>query len=231
MLITSGVLMQFFQVYLKRLNDPVHFSFKLTLLISLLACPVLASAREWSFTTFLDGKEIGQHKFTLTESADRTVLSSVADFNVKILFINAYKYKHRANEEWKSDCLSRLNARTEENSDVSLVVGKKQNGRFDVEGPKGRLELPECPMTFAYWNPKMLSQKKLLNPQTGEWLDVNIRSLGRDNLEVRGRQVTAVRYRLTAPEMNIDLWYSPEEEWLGLESTTPEGYLITYKLR
>ncbi len=77
----------------------------------------------------------------------------------------------------------------------------------------------------------MLEQKKLLNPQTGEWLDVNISSMGKETITVRGQAVSGQRYRLTATKMKIDLWYSAEsKEWLALESTTPEGYLISYKL-
>ncbi|PKO91639.1 MAG: hypothetical protein CVU15_08450 [Betaproteobacteria bacterium HGW-Betaproteobacteria-1] len=191
----------------------------------------LASASEWPFTAYLDGKEIGHHRFAITESDNAITLTSEADFQVKILFINAYQYQHRASEVWQNDCLQKLEARTEENRDVSLVVGRQQSGSFKVEGPKGQLALPDCAMTFAYWNPKMLQQDKLLNPQTGEWLDVDIRRIGRETIEVRGQPVTAERYRLTAPKMKIDLWYSDKQEWLALESTTPEGYLISYKLR
>jgi hypothetical protein len=190
-----------------------------------------ANASEWPFTAYLDGKEIGQHRFAITESDDAIMLTSEADFQVKILFINAYQYQHRASEVWQNDCLQKLDARTEENRDVSLVVGRQQDGSFKVEGPKGPLALPDCAMTFAYWNPKMLQQDKLLNPQTGEWLDVDIRRIGRETIEVRGQPVTAERYRLTASKMKIDLWYSEKQEWLALESTTPEGYLISYKLR
>lgn len=192
----------------------------------------LASAREWPFTAFLDGKEIGQHRFALTESSSGIVLTSEANFNVKILFINAYQYQHKASEQWQDDCLVSLEASTRENKDIALVTGKQQDGKFDVKGPKGELELPACAMTFAYWNPKMLSQKQLLNPQTGEWLDVNISRTGKETIQVRGQDVSAERYRLTASKMKIDLWYSSDKkEWLALESTTPEGYLISYRLR
>ncbi|MDZ4099603.1 MAG: DUF6134 family protein [Methylophilaceae bacterium] len=191
----------------------------------------LASAKEWPFTAYLDGKEIGQHRFAITETDNGTKLTSEANFNVKILFINAYKYQHKATEIWQENCLSSLEARTEENRDISVVKGSLQGNSFDIEGPKGNLELPTCAMTFAYWNPKMLSQKKLLNPQTGEWLDVNIKEMGKETIQVRGQDVSAARYRLSAPKMKIDLWYSADKEWLALESTTPEGYLISYKLR
>lgn len=191
----------------------------------------LAAAKEWPFTAYLDGKEIGQHRFAITETDGGTKLTSEANFNVKILFINAYKYQHKATEIWQANCLNSLEARTEENRDISIVKGNLAGDTFEVDGPKGKLELPTCAMTFAYWNPKMLAQNKLLNPQTGEWLDVNIKNMGKETIQVRGQDISAERYRLTATKMKIDLWYSPEKEWLALESTTPEGYLISYKLR
>lgn len=204
---------------------------QLLALLGLSLTSSLASASEWPFTAYLDGKEIGQHRFAITESDNAITLTSEADFQVKILFINAYQYQHRASEVWQNDCLQKLEARTEENRDVSLVVGRQQSGSFKVEGPKGQLALPNCTMTFAYWNPRMLQQDKLLNPQTGEWLDVEIRRVGREIIEVRGEKQPALRYRLTAPKMQIDLWYSEDYRWLALESTTPDGYLISYKLR
>lgn len=187
--------------------------------------------KQWPFTAYLDGKEIGKHRFAINKSDGVATLTSEANFNVKVLFINAYKYQHKATERWQNDCLVSLDARTEENREISVVKVSKQNGQFEVDGPKGKVTLSACPMTFAYWNPKMLEQKKLLNPQTGEWLDVNISSMGNETITVRGKTVSAQRYRLTATKMKIDLWYSVEsKEWLALESTTPEGYLISYKL-
>lgn len=198
---------------------------------ALLSFSATAQASEWPFTAYLDGKEIGQHRFALKTTDEGLKLVSEADFKVKLLFINAYSYQHRASEFWQGDCLQRLEARTEENRDISLVNGERKADRFEVQGPKGELQLPGCAMTFAYWNPKMLQQDRLLNPQTGEWLDVVIRRMGRETIEVRGQQQAALRYRLTAPKMQIDLWYSEDYRWLALESKTPEGYLISYKLR
>jgi len=170
---------------------------------ALLSFGATAQASEWPFTAYLDGKEIGQHRFALKTTDEGLKLVSEADFKVKLLFINAYSYQHRASEFWQGDCLQRLEARTEENRDISLVNGER----------------------------KMLQQDRLLNPQTGEWLDVVIRRMGRETIEVRGQQQPALRYRLTAPKMQIDLWYSEDYRWLALESKTPEGYLISYKLR
>lgn len=204
---------------------------RLATLTLLMLCALPVQAQEWVFKVYLDKSPIGEHTFKLDEKEGAKSLSSSAKFNVKLLFINAYSYLHTAQERWRGDCLTSLEARTEENKEVTQVKGALSSSEFKVEAPKGELNLPACVMTFAYWNPSMLQQSKLLNPQTGEWLDVRIKSVGTEEIEVRGKKVQAERYRLEATKMKIDLWYSKAQEWLALQSTTPEGYLINYKLK
>lgn len=204
---------------------------RLAALMLLLTCALPLHAQEWAFKVYLDKSPIGEHTFRLEQQDDVKALTSSARFNVKLLFINAYSYLHSAQEKWQGDCLTALQARTEENKEISNVKGELNGSGFKVDATKGKLSLPECVMTFAYWNPKMLKQSKLLNPQTGEWLDVSIKAMGTEEIEVRGQQVPAEHYRLEATKMKIDLWYGKGQEWLALQSTTPEGYLITYKLK
>lgn len=203
----------------------------LKLLALMLLLPNSASAKEWVFNAYLDGQNIGQHSFVQNDANEFRELTSQAKFNVKVLFINAYQYQHSATEKWQGDCLVSLDARTQENKEISVVKGRLDGKVFLLDGPRGRQILPACPMTFAYWNPRILNQNKLLNPQTGEWLDVKISSLGSETIQVRGKSTEAERFRLEATKMKIDLWYSPDKEWLALQSTTPEGYVISYKLR
>jgi len=196
----------------------------------------VAHAKEWQFKVYLDDKEMGQHSFVLNEKDGEKELTSTAKFKVKVLFINAYTYDHVAKEKWRGDCLTSLESKTLENSENTIVKGKLEGNAFIVDvpvakKPKPKQTLPECIMTFPYWNAKMLTQSKLLNPQTGEWLDVKISNLGNESIEVRGATVTAEHFKLEATKMKIDLWYSADKEWLALKSTTPEGYVVTYKLQ
>jgi len=85
-------------------------------------------------------------------------------------------------------------------------------------------------MTFAYWNPEFLDQTRLLNPQTGEFVDVSIEELGGDVLQVRGVEVPATRFKLTAKQIDLTLWYSADDEWLALESVAKGGRTIRYEL-
>lgn len=196
--------------------------------------PNIGYAKEWNFDVYLDKTRIGQHTFRLSETNE---LVSQAKFNVKILFINAYQYKHDAVEQWKEGCLKRLDSSTLENDVMTKVSGKSGEGQFVVDDGKAKQVLPNCPMTFAYWNQNIVKQTKLLNPQNAEWLDTRIVELGRETLDVKGNQVEALRYKLNASlagkaKLNIDLWYRVDnQEWVALKSITPEGYTINYKLR
>lgn len=208
---------------------------KLTFLISLLfGLPNVATAKDWVFDVYLDKTKMGQHTFSLNEVHQ---LTSTAKFNVKVLFVNAYQYDHKAVENWQGDCLSGLVSHTVENKVVSDVKGKLSDGGFVVDDGKTKQNLPACTMTFAYWNPKMLEQTKLLNPQNAEWLDTKITKLGVESIEVKGKKTEATHYKLDGSlegknKLKIDLWYEvASNDWVALKSVTPEGYIINYKLR
>jgi len=110
------------------------------------------------------------------------------------------------------------------------VSGEQTGAGFLVERDDNPIELPECVMTFAYWNPEFLDQPRLLNPQTGEYVDVDVEPAGDEMLEVRGQLVVARRIRLTANDVDLTLWYSPDDEWLALESVAKGGRIIRYEL-
>lgn len=216
---------------------PLHLYHSL-FLVGLALFSVTSNAKEWAFDVYLDKSKIGQHVFTLNGANE---LNSRAKFNVKVLFIEAYQYDHLADEQWQGDCLASLKSHTVENKVISTVDGKVTGVSFIVDDGKSTQALPTCTMTFAYWNPKILSQTRLLNPQNAEWLDTKISKLGMDIIEVKGKKIEATHYRIDGTlhgnpkdgksKLKIELWYSAGNEWVALRSTTPDGYIINYKLR
>ena len=200
-------------------------------LSALLMLAPAAHAKDWSFAVFLDKQNIGTHTFSLTQNR----LQSRADFKVKVLFINAYRYQHQADETWQGQCLQQLVAHTEENKVITDVAGRLQEEQFVVEKNQRPQALPACVMTFAYWNPEILKQSRLLNPQNAEYLDVAMTDQGMKNIEVKGNTVAAHQYQLLGSlagkvKLKITLWYDQQQDWVALESITPEGYKIVYKL-
>lgn len=203
----------------------------LLLLVMLAGWMSSATAEEWSFEVLLDKQKIGTHTFSLNNGH----LSSKANFNVKVLFVNAYRYQHQAEEDWQADCLTKLTAHTVENKVTTDVIGERQGNQFVLQKSTETQTLPACVMTFAYWNPKILKQSQLLNPQNAEYLDVQVINDGMQAYSVRGTSQPTQQYRLLGnyrgkAKLNITLWYDSQQRWVGLKSITPEGYTINYKL-
>ncbi|MBZ4201262.1 MAG: DUF6134 family protein [Methylotenera sp.] len=194
-------------------------------------CPCLALAQDWQFDVSMDGKAIGTHAFVLDAKEDgQLALKSEAKFNVTFLSISVFKYHHVANEVWQNDCLKKLEAKTQENSKATVVGGTQDKAMFRLAAPTPLEISQQCVMTFAYWNPKILQQKKLLNPQTGEYLNAQISALGQETILAKGQAVKAERYKINTNKFVIDLWYGLDGEWLALQSTTPDGR-IDYALK
>lgn len=204
-------------------------------LVCLMACAAStvsasdSSPREWRFNVSLDGKHIGEHRFVLSERNDLRELTSEASFRVRFLFINAYHYEHHAHEVWRGDCLETLDAHTDDNGAEVAVFGERAERGFRVTTGDSVAGIERCVQTFAYWNPRILDATRLLNPQTGEYLPVQISALGR--AAIAGHD-DAQRFRLTGESrgkpLRIDLWYTPAREWLALESLTPDGRTLRY---
>ena len=175
------------------------------------------SARVWNFRAYLDDSAIGTHRFSLRQSGAESELLSEARFDVKLLFFTAYRYVHRANERWRGNCLVSMDSKTDDDGKPYSVSAERNPN----DG---------CVMSFAYWNPEILRQSRLLNAQTGELEKVSVADLGDDSVRVRGSVVAAKRYRISGPKNPIDLWYSPAGEWLALDAALDGGRRLRYRI-
>ena len=205
---------------------------------TLIACAIGSSAnavdqlpgKQWRFDVALDGKPIGFHTFELQQDGSQQVLTTEASFDVKFLFITAFRYRHRNTEIWNDGCLSSIDASTDNNGKQLDVRGEIGDGNFNLLADQGSTRLPGCVRTFAYWNPAILESQRLLNSQSGAYEDVTVTLDGREEVTVAGEPVDSLRYRLSAQAGEIILWYSSEDNtWLGLEAPAKGGRRIRYQ--
>jgi hypothetical protein len=201
----------------------------LAVALLLAALGARAENREWSFRVWLDDREIGRHEFALRPNGEASELRSRAEFDVRVLWFDAYRYRHEALERWADGCLQSLVASTETNGERRSVNATLRGGRLVVERPEGREAHAGCVMTFAYWNPRILEARQLLNAQTGELVPVRIQSRGEETVTVRGRPLVARHHRITAPQLSIDLWYAGDR-WVALEAPAAGGRRLRYEL-
>lgn len=200
-------------------------------LLLLYSINVLAQPQEWRFKVYLDNTEIGYHHFRINQSNGIRDIVTEAEFNVRFLFFNAYRYKHLNNESWRGNCLASITSQTDDNGRSYRVTGNADETGFIVDAGIGAQQLPNCVMSFAYWDPAILKAKRLLNAQTGEYIDIEVTALGKQTLILPDQTLTADCYRLQAETMTILLWYSQEKEWLALQSTTDSGRSLRYSIQ
>lgn len=209
-------------------------------IILLLACLVLSVAtsaeskavdnqQNWHFKVYLDDSPIGYHHFNLKHVDNIYQVSSKAEFDVKFLFLSVYHYLHENSETWQGQCLTGLISNTDDNGDNAFVKLHSDDDKQTIETHTGTETTDECLRSFAYWDPQLLNSQRLLNAQTGELIDVDFKHIANETITINQQSINAARYRIKAEDIDINVWYSPDQEWLALQSITEGGYVLRYE--
>jgi hypothetical protein len=183
----------------------------------LAAAPAMAQdTGEWNFIATLNGNPIGTHRFVVAGPSAARSVDSRAQLLVRVLGIPVYRYGHRANERWQGDCLRELRADTDDD-------GRRQQVEQRYDG--------ECLMSFAYWNPRLLAQQHLIDPQTGRLEPVQVEQLADAPVDVGGRPVPAKGWRLVTKAQRISVWYAAEGgRWIALDAEVKGSGTLRYRL-
>ena len=200
------------------------------LLSSSSAWAVSSKSDEWTFRVMLDDKPIGLHRFSVVTNGEQRLVTTEANFAVKFLGFAAYRYHHRAIEQWQGDCLWHLDATTNDDGTSSSVRSERNGGSLKVITERDTQVLSGCIMSFAYWNRALQSQSQLLNAQTGKVERVQIERIGTAKIDVHGQSKATDQVRITGPAAPIDVWYSAEGDWVGLDSVVAGGHRLSYRL-
>lgn len=188
------------------------------------------SELSWKFNVFLDKKPIGDHDYSVTTEDGVTTVETTAEFDVKILFFNAFRYRHKNTEVWDEEGMVSIDALTTQNGKEFVVQGERKDGRFVVSDGEGEQELPEILKSFGYWNPLILKETRLLNSQTAEFEPVEIVEVGEDRVSYQGKSLAARKFEIRLPKASITVWYGSEcSRWLALESPAKGGRVIRYE--
>ena len=192
-----------------------------------------ATTDSMRFRVYLDQDPIGEHSFqisrNLSPNQGEEQIVSRASFDVKLLIFNAYRYRHESREAWREGCLEHIRSTTDDNGKAYRVTGEQGEDALTIRVNGDNKRLPQCVSTFAYWDRNFLKQRSLLNPQTGEMVEVRVEPAGIERHLFQGREVDAERYRLRADKLDITLWYTPDGRWIGLASDAGHGRTLRYE--
>jgi len=190
-----------------------------------------STQKSYDFKVFLDDDEIGVQRFVVSAEGTRTQIEVEAEFDVKYFFITFYSYRHTNSETWEGECLKEIRAKTNDNGESFFVQGTSKGGQLRLQTHNGEKNLEGCVKTFAYWNPTWFQSHRLLNSQTGEHQSVEIQTVGEETFAVRRTNIPSKHHRIISDKFTIDLWYTMNDEWVGLQSTTKEGKKLRYELQ
>jgi len=205
------------------------------LIVALTSSVALASQapdQSWRFDVFLDGKPVGFHDFESSEVEGVQTVNITARFDVKVLFVTAYKYRHQNVEVWKDNCLISMTAETRDGDKNSTINARQEDDRVVVNFNEQTSTLPPCVKSFVYWRPELLDSPQLLNSQNGEHEEVSWSEIGVEPFSISSTKssIDAVHYRITMASGDIDLWYAAADmEWLGLEAKVAGGRTLRYE--
>jgi len=201
---------------------------------STLASPSFAvrgAARDLTFDVLLDERPIGTQRFALRPQGDGLRVETQAAFELTVLRIKALDYDHRNVEQWRGGCLQSIESSTQQNGKPYRVTGAARPDGFAVSSALGDQSLTDCVGTFSYWDKgQLFGRSKLLNSQTGEYVSVALRELGRGTLELAGREIPVDRFVLEGKDLEITLAYAVDSgEWLALDSPVWGGFTLRYR--
>lgn len=197
-----------------------------------IAPPAMAAAQDtYDFKVFLDGEEIGTQRFTVSAEGSRTRVRVDAKFDVTFWFFTAYSYRHSNLEVWEGSCLRKIRSETNDNGDKFFLRGRYEDGRLKLETHDGPKTFTGCIKTYAYWNPSWFRDERLLNSQTGELQPVEITTVGKETITVRGTPTRTEHQRIKSEKFTVDLWYADDQDWVALQSTTSKGGTLRYQIQ
>ncbi len=214
-------------------NTVVGWGAALALLLSGAGGASTDRPEELRFRVMLDDQKIGYHRFRIQDDGSARVIDIDADFDVRVLLVPVYSYRHVTTEVWREGCLKSIRAETDANGERYTVRGERRAEAFALSTGDGTRRVEDaCLMTFAYWNRDFLAQRRLLNAQTGEVIDVEVVPLGQTLLALGTGKVPAEGYRVLAQADGVDIrvWYAlADGRWLALESVLESGRTLRYE--
>jgi len=198
--------------------------------IILLCCSVYAE--QINFQVQLNDKDIGFHEFNVQNDT----ISNKAQFDVKLWFIPAYKYRHTATEVYKDNCLIQLESETQDGADFFELSSLADSAFFKIKVNDKDYNHPACSQTFRYWDLQFTEQNLAINPQDGEIFKLSFSKDVDEEVKTKTNTFLANKYILRATndqdeKFHIELWYEQNsKKWIKLKSYLKDDNVITYIL-
>lgn len=189
-----------------------------------------AAPSDLSFTVLRNGDPIGTHAYTFKKRGSRTIVGIVTDIKVKVAFFTAYRFEHKASEEWyKGKMVRTASVTNDDGTDHKLEVSKGAGAlKINGDGNKSKADLGVMPASL--WHPDTVKNNVLLNTLDGHMMTVKVDALGEEKVLVKGSEVAAQHYRISG-DLERELWFDANGTLVQVQFKGDDGSDISYVLR
>lgn len=198
------------------------------LFLSSAASAAPSDAGRLVFEVTRNGHPFGQHVVTVSDAGDALRAQSHVSLRANAGPITVFRLEQTCSETWSRGVLQGLTCSTLKDGRRTQVRAELQNGRLRVTGAEGENWFPLGAFPTSWWTRPPVGTTTLLDTQTGEPMRVTVRDMGRDTIEVGGRQIAAQRIRVQGT-LTADLWYDAQGRWVGC-AFNARGQRVEYRL-
>jgi hypothetical protein len=201
------------------------------------APPKLAAAKteagaQLVYAVTRDGSPIGRTTVDVDRSGDTVTVTSKTDIEVKVIIV-LYRFTQDVTETWKGDQLVSFKSQTDDNGtphDVSITSSPK--GLTIVADGKTS-SAPTGAVPASFWSTRFTKAKALIHPDNGRVMNVSVKDVGPDQINVGGTPHQAQHYKVSAgKDYERDLWYDGEQlVRVRIKDATTQGSMISSDLQ
>lgn len=184
---------------------------------------------EIRFDVLRQGKPFGTHVVRFGVASDGTITANTrVRLRAGLGPIPLYRYDLDATEEWQEGRLISLTGEVNKDGKKASVTAAADGNVIDVNGSAFEGTVPASTVPASHWNIAETEARRLLSSENGQMIDVNVRRIGREVVDVAGKPVETTKYLLNS-DIDVTLWYDDDKRWVKL-AFSARGQDIDYVL-
>jgi len=202
------------------------------------ALPALPGAAEpWvppggklEFSIARDGSEIGSQTLAFARDGTRLTVDTRVEIAVKRFFVTVHRFERTARSVWRDGLIESYTASTDNNGKKSSLSMTARGDALEIRANGQSRSVARTMKIPEFWNIDVLSETSVVNTVTGEINEIAVSPPEKTVLEVGGKKIPALRYRVTG-NATRDLWYDGKGGLLQIARNARDGSKIVTRRR
>ncbi len=201
----------------------------LGLCAALLCGPANADVKRTTFAVMRNGDQIGTHTIAIETNGAQTVVDSVTHIQVTLAFVTLYRFDQTEVEHWDNRQLLSLETKTDDNGKTHTTSASRTADVLAIKTADRNAQAASKIIPLDLWNPAVMSQTSVLDPQSGTIVPVKVVDKGEDAVTCGGNVSRRAHHYLITTTFSQDVWYDDAGQLVAVQMTARDGSVIRYQ--